>query len=80
MVIYALNWGFRLPNFGMDAPVRPEIANEFGGLIRKLQFEGDGYRDGEVFRTFGIVYVPDLYVSRHKEKEIKLSGPISPGG
>jgi len=64
VVIYALNWGFRLPKFGMTSPVRPEIAEEFSGLIGKLQFRGEGYRDGNVFPTFGIVYVPDLYTAR----------------
>lgn len=64
VVIYALNWGFRLPQFGMNAPTRPEIQAEFSGLIGSLQFRGDGYRDGHVFKTFGIAYVPDLYTAR----------------
>ena len=64
VVVYALNWGFRLSQFGMDAPVRAEIQNEFAGTIGSLQFRGDGYRDGQVFKTFGIAYVPDLYTAR----------------
>jgi Protein of unknown function (DUF3800) len=64
VVIYALNWGFRLPQFGMNASTRPEIEAEFAGLIGTLQFRGDGYRDGQVFKTFGIAYVPDLYTAR----------------
>jgi hypothetical protein len=64
VVVYALNWGFRLPHFGMDAPVRAEIQNEFAGTIGSLQFRGEGYRDGTVFKTFGIAYVPDLYTAR----------------
>jgi len=64
VAIYALNWGFRLPQYGMNAPTRPDIEAEFGGLIGDLQFRGDGYRDGIVFQTFGIVYVPDLYTAR----------------
>lgn len=64
VVIYALNWGFRLAQFGMNAPSRPEIASEFSGVIGSLQFRGDGYRDGRVFKTFGITYVPDLYTDR----------------
>jgi hypothetical protein len=62
--IYAINWGFRLPERGMDALARPEIANEFGPWLRRLQFEGDGYRDGVVFKTYGIAYVPDPYEPR----------------
>jgi hypothetical protein len=64
VVIYALNWGFRLPQFGMSAAVRQEITDNFAGLIGKLQFRGEGYRDGNTFPTFGIVYVPDLYTPR----------------
>ncbi len=48
----------------MDAPVREEISGMLEGAIQRLQFRGDGYRDGEVFRTFGIVYVPDPYEPR----------------
>ena len=62
--IYCINWGFRLPRFGMGAPVRQEISREFGPLLARLQFDGEGYRDGQVFRTYGIVYVPDLYTAR----------------
>ena len=64
VVVYTLNWGFRLPHVGMDAPVRQEIQDEFAGLIGNLQFRGEGYRDGNVFWTFGIAYVPDLYTAR----------------
>jgi hypothetical protein len=59
--IYCINWGFRLPLLGMDAPVRKEIAEEFGPWLGRLQFYGDGYRDGQVFKTYGIVFVPDPY-------------------
>jgi len=62
--IYCINWGFRLPASGLDAPVRPEIQQEFAALLRRLQFEGDGYRDGQVFHTYGVVYVPDPYTPR----------------
>ena len=64
VVIYALNWGFRLTQLGMDAPTRPEIEAEFAGLIGTLQFRGDGYREGRCFKTFGICYVQDLYAAR----------------
>jgi hypothetical protein len=67
LCIYAINWGFRLPASGMDAPVRKEIAVRFETPIRELQYQGDGYRDGDVFRTFGVVYVPDPYESRHEQ-------------
>lgn len=62
--IYCINWGFRLAAIGMDAPSRQEIAQEFGPWLNQLQFHGQGYRDGAVFESFGIVYVPDPYTGR----------------
>lgn len=61
--IYCLNWGFRRPH-GMNAPTRPEIAQEFEDWLFRLQFVGDGYRDGMTYREFGVVYVPDPYTAR----------------
>jgi hypothetical protein len=64
LCIYCINWGFRLPSVGMDAPTRPEIAVEFGPWLNQLQFRGQGYRDGKVFDTFGITFVADPYTAR----------------
>lgn len=64
LCIYCVNWGFRLPSYGMDAPARAEIATEFGPWLNRLQFSGEAYKDGEVYRTFGIVFVPDPYTAR----------------
>ncbi len=61
LCIYCLNWGFRLPNQGMDASTRDEIASEFGRWLHQLQFVGEGERDGNVFRSWGIVYVQNPY-------------------
>ena len=63
LCIYCINWGFRLPSLGMDAPVRPEIESEFRPWLNRLQFRGEGYRDGNVFKSFGIAFVPDPYGS-----------------
>lgn len=62
--IYCLNWGFRLPVYGIKAPTREEIAQEFGPWLNRLQFKGEGYKEGEVFPTYGIVFVPDPYTGR----------------
>ena len=32
---------------------------EFGPLLDKIQYRGDGYKEGQVFRTWGIFYVPN---------------------
>jgi hypothetical protein len=61
LCIYCVNWGFRLPSQGMDAPGRDEIAAEFAPWWRRLQFHGDGYKDGKVFETWGITFVPNPY-------------------
>lgn len=63
LCIYCLNWGFRLPNQGMDAAKRDEIADEVGRWLHQLQFVGDGERDGAVFRSWGIVYVQNPYAA-----------------
>lgn len=64
LVIYCVNWGFRLATIGMEAPSRAEIAAEFGPWLNQLQFHGRGYRDGNVFDSFGIVLVSDPYSTR----------------
>ncbi len=43
------------------APTRDEIASEFGRWLHQLQFVGDGERAGNVFRSWGIVYVQNPY-------------------
>jgi hypothetical protein len=62
--LYAINWGFRLPSWGNALESREEIVDEFAPKLRRLQWVGDGYRQGQVFRSWGIVFVPDPYVSR----------------
>ena len=57
--IYCVNWAFRLPPQGMNQPVRDEISSEFGAWLRRLQYHGLGHRDGDVFETWGICYVPN---------------------
>lgn len=64
LAIYCVNWGFRLPRRGMDAPTRTDIADEFGLWLKQLQFRGESYCDGKVYPEYGIVYVPDPYTGR----------------
>ena len=64
LIIYCVNWGFRLPSRGMDDAVRQEIADDYGRWLDLLQFHGHAQRDGEVYESFGIVYVPDPYTGR----------------
>ncbi|HEX3667104.1 MAG TPA: DUF3800 domain-containing protein [Rhizomicrobium sp.] len=63
--LYCLSWGFRLASWQGVAAVRPEIARDFGPQIARLQWQGDGYRDGRMFRTYGIILVNDPYEGRH---------------
>ena len=64
LCIYAINWGFRLPGRGMDAPYRDEIATMLGVDLADLQYRGQGERDGQKFDSYGIVFVPDPYEPR----------------
>ena len=64
LAIYCVNWGFRLPARGMDAPSRQEIADDFGRWLTQLQFRGESYRDGSLYESYGIVFVPDPYEAR----------------
>ncbi len=64
LCIYAINWGFRLPNRGMNAQRRDDIANMFGTGLDALQYRGQVARNGRVFDSYGIVYVPDPYEPR----------------
>ena len=64
LCIYCINWGFRLPNRGMNAESRQEIARMFGRHLADLQFRGQGYRNNRIFDTYGITYVPDPYEAR----------------
>ena len=64
LAIYCVNWGFRLPKRGMNASVRPEIAARYGRRLHQLQFRGQVDRNGTVFDSFGIVFVPDPYTAR----------------
>lgn len=64
LCIYSLNWGFRLPALGMNAITREEIATEFGPWLNQLQYRGQRHREGNVYNSYGIVYVPDPYDGR----------------
>lgn len=61
LAIYCINWGFRLPGMGMDLAVREEIAKEFGPWLSQLQYRGQGHRDGRVFDSYGVIFVPNPY-------------------
>ena len=64
LCLYCLNWGFRLAGWrSVEAP-RQEIVRDFAPQITRLQWQGDGYRDGRVFRSYGIVLVEDPYEPR----------------
>ena len=66
LCLYCVNWGFRRAERGFSGPVRMDIRERYAGRMGKLQFSGDGYRDGKTFLTHGIVYVPDPYSSRRE--------------
>jgi hypothetical protein len=61
LMIYCVNWGFRLPAFGMNEPVRKEIADEFGPWLSELQYHGHVEREGRRYDSYGIVFVLNPY-------------------
>jgi hypothetical protein len=58
----------------MTAPTREEIAGEFGPWLNELQYKGQGHRDGRVFESYGICFVPNPYESSGQKKEGNASG------
>jgi Protein of unknown function (DUF3800) len=64
--LYCLNWGFRLDSWNDVLDTRPEIAQEFGPKLARLQWTGTGIREGEAFRSYGIVLVNDPYQGRQR--------------
>lgn len=66
---YCINWGFRLPERGMDAPTRPEVENLFAEPLRRLQWRGQGERDGKAFTSYGIVYLSQVHGAPENKKE-----------
>ncbi len=76
LCIYCVNWCFRLASQGMNEPVREEIRIEFSDWLRDLQYHGDGYREGKVFESWGIFFVPNpCGAGSRMKKETTLSGP-----
>ena len=61
LAAYCTNWGFRLPQLGLNEPTREEIAGEFGPWLNQLQFRGQVRREDRTFDCYGITYVPNPY-------------------
>lgn len=59
LCIYCVNWGFRLAEVGMTAPVRQDIATEFGPLLGHLCFVPKDCRTGTANSRGSIAYVAD---------------------
>ena len=79
LAIFCVNRGFRLPTQGMDAPVREEIAEEFGPWLRALQYKDTVEKDGRTFDSYGIVFVPNPYGEGRRDenrKEVKPTKPL----
>lgn len=63
LVIYAINWGFRVPGV-WTGEVRPEIADTFGGIINLLQFRTQTIYDGKEYTVYGINLVHEPFNRR----------------
>ena len=61
LCLYAMNWGLRLSDRGMDAPTRKEIETGYSPLLRKLQWQGRGRRGDKQFASYSIGFVPEPF-------------------
>jgi hypothetical protein len=60
--IYCLNWGFRRPKWGMNAPTRREIEQDYAGWIQRLECRETLKRpDGTPRQLHGIAFLPNPY-------------------
>jgi hypothetical protein len=60
--IYCINWGFRRRTWGMDAPTRPRIEEQFAGWIRSLEYKDKRLLSGGRAKTvYGIAFVNNPY-------------------
>jgi hypothetical protein len=67
--IYCINCAYRLPTKGMDAPVRTEIESQFLPWVKKLEFRGQGMREGRVTDLWGFTFVANPYgAGAHQSK------------
>ena len=69
LCIYCLNWGFRLPERGMNAVTRPEITQSSEAFLSALQWRGGVKKDGREYSRFSVCYLPRLYEEAGKRKE-----------
>lgn len=63
VVIYAINWGYRIPGV-WGGETRQEIADTFGGMLNALQYRGKTTYDGKEFPVFGINLVKDPFSNK----------------
>jgi hypothetical protein len=59
--LYCINWGFRSQGWPDAIEQREEIVADFGPKLHRLQWAGEGSRDGKTFRSKGIILVSDPY-------------------
>lgn len=60
IIIYCINWGFRVPGI-WTAETRPEIAENFGGLLHALQYRTQTVYDGKEYTVYGINLVHEPF-------------------
>ena len=60
--IYCINWGFRRPRWGMDAPTRSRIEQDYSGWIERLENRDRiKKKDGTPKTLCGITFVRNPY-------------------
>ena len=64
IVIYCINWAYRIPGRGMDKPVRQELADRYLEWLNKLVFRGKVEADDGEHAVHGVVYVPEPFTGQ----------------
>ena len=67
LCMYCINWGFRIrgwDDFGHEYETRPEIGDEFGQKLARIQWHGDAMKQGRTLKLHGITLVRDPYEGR----------------
>jgi Protein of unknown function (DUF3800) len=64
IVIYCVNWAYRIPGREMDEPVRQELADTYLDLLNRLVYRGKVETDGEEHAVHGVVFVPEPFTGQ----------------
>jgi len=68
MVIYCINWGFRILKQGMNSEIREDIAVESVGWIGRLQSRVGKQNEGNRYIEYGVKFVDNPYCGANNKQ------------